>query len=174
MERLIVLLRGVNVSGHNKVPMAELRSVLDAAGFVDVATYIQSGNIALDTDANPNDVTTQIERLLIEHFDVEVPVVSIAQSEVAGVLDAAPFDPEGNPAHQLVYFPGGPVDIAGIESIDHDKYPGDQITGTTNAVYVAYEGGQSTSKLTVKALEKAASTTLTGRNVKSTAKLINL
>ena len=154
--------------------MAELRSALDAAGFANVATYIQSGNIALDTDENPNDVTARIEQLLVEHFDVEVPVVSIAQSDVESVLNAAPFDADGNPSYQLIYFPGGTVDIAGLEGIDRAKYPGDQITGTANAVYVDYDGGQSTSKLTVKALEKAASTTLTGRNVKSAAKLVRL
>ena len=174
MHRLIVLLRGVNVSGHNKVPMAELRSALDAAGFANVATYIQSGNIALDTDADPHVVTGQVEQLLVEHFDVAVPVVSIAQRDVVGVLEAAPVDSEVNPSYQLIYFPGGEVDVAGVDAIDRTKYAGDEITAKANAVYVAYGDGQSRSKLTVKALEKAAGTTLTGRNIKSAAKLIDL
>lgn len=174
MIRLIVLLRGINVSGHNKVPMAELRAALDSAGFANVATYIQSGNIALDTEQDPGDVTSRVEELLVEHFDVDVPVVSIAQANVAGVLDAAPFDPDGNQAYQLVYFPGGPVDIEGVETLDRSRFPTDVITATTNAVYVAYDGGQSSSKLTLNALEKAADTSLTGRNVRSTAKLITL
>ena len=174
MNRLIVLLRGINVSGHNKVPMADLRAVLQTNGFENVATYIQSGNIAIDTSQDAHDVTSRIEELLVEHFDVDVPVVSIAQADVAGVLDAAPFDPDGNLAYQLIYFPAGPVDVEGVDSLDRTRYAGDIITPAKNAVYVGYDGGQSTSKLTLNALEKAAGTTLTGRNVRSVAKLITL
>ena len=174
MNRLIVLLRGVNVSGHNKVPMAELRSVLDAAGFTNAKTYIQSGNIALDTDDDPGVVTEQVARLLVDNFGVDVPVASIAQADVAGLLAAAPFDPERNPSHQLIYFPAGPVDVDGVAAIDRAKFGGDIITGATNAVYVAYDGGQSASKLTLAVLERAAGTNLTGRNLRSATKLTDL
>ena len=173
-KRLVVLLRGINVSGHNKVPMAELRTALDTDGFENVATYIQSGNVAIDTAQDPHDVTARVEELLAEHFDVHVPVVSIQQVDVAGVLDAAPFDPDGNPAYQLIYFPGDPVDIDGVDAMDRTKYGNDIISAATNAVYVAYDGGQSSSKLTLNALEKAAGTSLTGRNVRSVATLIAL
>ena len=47
MTRHIALLRGINVGGHKKVPMAALREALEAAGFADVKTYVQSGNVAL-------------------------------------------------------------------------------------------------------------------------------
>lgn len=172
--RLITLLRGVNVSGFNKVPMADLRTVLTNDGFSNVATYIQSGNVALDTDLPPSNVTERIEQLLVEHFDVDVPVVSIPQNHVTNILNAAPFSPDMHPAYQVIYFPAGPVDVAGIEAIDQSKYDGDVITPASDAVYVSYDGGQSTSSLTVNALEKAAGTTLTGRNLRSSAKLVDL
>ena len=47
MPRHIALLRGINVGGHRKVPMADLRAALEDAGFEDVKTYVQSGNVAL-------------------------------------------------------------------------------------------------------------------------------
>jgi uncharacterized protein (DUF1697 family) len=47
MPRLVALLRGINVGGHKKVPMAQLREVLEGAGFADVKTYVQSGNVVL-------------------------------------------------------------------------------------------------------------------------------
>jgi len=58
--------------------------------------------------------------------------------------------------------------------MDDTKYPGDTISASTSAVYVAYGSGQSGSKLTVNALEKAAKTNLTGRNLRSVAKLTTL
>lgn len=170
MARTIVLLRGINVSGKNKVPMAELRTALSGAGFANVATYIQSGNIAIDADP-ADDTLERVETLLGAHFDVHVPAISIDQSQL-GMLEAqAPFPSDADPATSLIYFPRGEVDVAGVESLDPDAYPGDMITATPAAVYVAYGQGQSKSKLTVDRLEKAASTTLTGRNLRTVAKL---
>ena len=50
MNRFVVLLRGINVGGKNKLPMADLRAALGDAGYADVSTYIQSGNIALSAE----------------------------------------------------------------------------------------------------------------------------
>lgn len=174
MTRLIVLLRGINVSGANKVPMADLRSVLTNDGFENVATYIQSGNIAIDTDQPADVVTDRIGQLLVEHFDVEVPVVSIAQEDIEMIESAAPFPDDANPAHQLVYFPGEAVDISGFDDLDTERFVGDEITPTKGAVYVSYGSGQGKTKLTLKHLEKAAGTNLTGRNLRTVAKLREL
>ncbi len=174
MPRMIVLLRGINVSGKNKVPMAELRDALSASGFDGVATYIQSGNIAVDTDLDDEQLLDQTERILIDAFDVHAPAVCIAQDEIESLLAAAPFPDDADPSINLVYFPRGEVDVAGIASLDPAKHPGDTVTATANAVYVAYGQGQSKSKLSVDQLERAAGTTLTGRNLRSTAKLQTL
>lgn len=174
MRRLIVLLRGVNVSGRNKVPMADLRSELEGAGGASVASYIQSGNIALDSNLDPRDLVSLVEDLLSEYFEVNVPVVVIEQSAIAVILDESPFDPSGDPARQMVYFPGGSIDVAGIDAMDPDRWPGDTITGGTHAVYVSYENGQGKSKLSLEQLEQAAGCTLTGRNVRTVQRLINL
>ena len=171
---MIVLLRGINVSGKNKVPMAELRSALTAAGFEGVATYIQSGNIAVDTELDDDDLLAQVEALLAEHFDVHVPAVSVGQADLAALEASSPFPKDADPAINLIYFPLNDVDVAGIEALDPTTHPGDTITATRNAVYVAYGQGQSKSKLTVDRLEKAAGTTLTGRNLRSVAKLKSL
>ncbi len=174
MNRSLILLRGINVSGHNKVPMADLRAALTHVGLVNVATYIQSGNIAVDADADAKDLGQLVEQVVLESFDVRVPAVVIAQSEIQSVLDNAPFSPDADPAKQVIYFAGAAVDTAGVAAIDRSKYPGDEITAAPNVVYVSYENGQSKSKLTVNALERAAGCNLTGRNLRSTARLLSL
>lgn len=162
------------MSGHNKVPMAELRSSLTAAGANDVATYIQSGNIALDFSGDDDELINLVERVLLENFDVEVPVVVVAQSDIANIIDNAPFDSNADPSISLIYFANAAVDVPQVNNIDDDKYPGDDITAATSAVYVAYGKGQSKSKLSVDALERAAGCTLTGRNLRSSNKLLTL
>ena len=171
MVRTIVLLRGINVSGKNKVPMAELRSALTTAGFEGVATYIQSGNIAVDTELDHDTLAASIGELLAKHFDVSVPVVCIAQADIEALETNVPFPDGADPATHLIYFPKGEVDVDGVAGMDHDRYVDDTITATPNAVYVGYGNGQSKTKLTLANLEKAAGTPLTDRNLKSVAKL---
>ena len=174
MTRLLVLLRGINVSGHNKVPMADLREALTAEGFDDVATYIQSGNIALESADTPNVVAARVGQILIDRFEVAVPIIVIEQASVAGILRESPFGPDANPATQLVYFSAEAIDVECVSKIDPDRSPGDQITGARMAVYVSYQDGQSKTKLTLDHLERAAGTNLTGRNIRTVEKLIGL
>lgn len=154
--------------------MAELRSSLSDAGFGNVSTYIQSGNIAVDCDRDPEDVSVQVETVLAESFDVRVPVVVVAQKVIDAIIDAAPFAPDADPSFQLIYFARNNVDEAGVAEMDPDRWPGDVITGATDAVYVSYENGQGKSKLSLDQLERAAGTTLTGRNLRTVAQLQTL
>jgi len=172
--RMLVLLRGINVGGHNKVPMAELRSALSAHGFDDVATYIQSGNIAITTDAPAEACAAQVAGILSDNFDVNVPVIALDQATAVAIADAASFAEDGNMSYQLIYFAGGTVDVTGMDGLDRDRFTGDEISATPEAVYVSYGDGQAKSKLTVDHLERAAGVNLTGRNVKTVAKLLTL
>ncbi len=72
--RYVVLLRGINVGGRNKVSMAALRSVL-AATYAGVETYIQSGNVLLDSDRTAPDVAADIERLLPTAFELDSQLI---------------------------------------------------------------------------------------------------
>ena len=154
--------------------MADLRAALTTAGFGDVATYIQSGNIAVDTALDADELTSQVEGIVTSNFGVDVPAVSVPQTEIDSIIASAPFPKDCDPATHLIYFSKGPVDVERVGAMDGSKYPGDQITGSKNAVYVAYGAGQSGSKLTVDALENAAGTNLTGRNLRTAAKLSTL
>lgn len=77
MKRYLVLLRGINVGGKNKVPMAELRSLLERLGYEDVRTYIASGNALVSTTRSAGAVAEQIEEALPQHFDLHSDVVRV-------------------------------------------------------------------------------------------------
>ena len=68
MARLIVLLRGVNLAGRNRVGMPQLREALEESGFEDVSTYVQSGNVVLSSKATATSVGDEVERLIAERF----------------------------------------------------------------------------------------------------------
>ena len=93
MTAYLVLLRGINVGGRNKVPMAELRTVLEDLGFSNVSTYIASGNVLLDSDLSAAKVASTIEDALPKAFKLHSELVRIAvlsQAELDAVVKRRP------------------------------------------------------------------------------------
>jgi uncharacterized protein (DUF1697 family) len=90
--RWVALLRGVNLGARNKVPMAELRALLEDAGYGDVRTYIASGNVLLDGPAGRKRLGSDLERLVLDAFDVTTAVILRKPQELAATVEAHPFD----------------------------------------------------------------------------------
>src|SRR5436190_1671734 len=93
MTSYLVLLRGINVGGRNKVPMAELRSVLEDLGFENVSTYIASGNAFLDSDLSGAKVAAKIEEALPKRFKLHSELVRIgvlSRAELEAVVKRRP------------------------------------------------------------------------------------
>jgi uncharacterized protein (DUF1697 family) len=89
----LVLLRGINVGGRNKVPMAELRSVLEELGFSNVSTYIASGNVLLDSDLGAAKVASTIEAALPKAFKLHSELIRIAvltKAELEAIVKRRP------------------------------------------------------------------------------------
>ena len=89
--RYIALLRGVNISGKNKVPMAELKKCFEKLGFGEVKTYLNSGNVIFSSDEdNIGRFTTQIETMIKNQFGFDIPVFVISKEELEDILHNAP------------------------------------------------------------------------------------
>ncbi|MEC0371434.1 DUF1697 domain-containing protein [Paenibacillus chibensis] len=87
-----VLLRGINVGGHNKIKMAELRKVLEEAGCEQVQTYIQSGNIVLKSKLDPFMLREQLEEIIQTAFGLSVPVVVRSSEAFDAIMQQSPFE----------------------------------------------------------------------------------
>ena len=91
MRRYIALLRGVNISGKNKVPMAELKKCFETLGFTEVKTWLNSGNVVFSCDeADTAALTDRIERMIQREFSLSIPVLIIPQEELVDILSHAP------------------------------------------------------------------------------------
>ena len=91
MKRYIALLRSINISGKNKVPMAELRKCFETLDFMEVKTCLNSGNVIFsckDTDAA--ELVNRIERMIQHLFSLNIPVFVIPQEELADILRHVP------------------------------------------------------------------------------------
>jgi uncharacterized protein (DUF1697 family) len=92
MNLFVSLLRGVNVSGHNMIRMAELKALYESLGLADVSTYIQSGNVVLRARRNnPAVLGSLIERAIEERFGFPVVVLLRRPAELARIIRNSPF-----------------------------------------------------------------------------------
>ncbi|MBR0138100.1 MAG: DUF1697 domain-containing protein [Erysipelotrichaceae bacterium] len=91
MERYIALLRGINISGKNKIPMPELKEGFIHMGFNEVKTHLNSGNIIFNSDeADIALLSEEIRNMISERFDLDIPVLVIPQQELKRQLESAP------------------------------------------------------------------------------------
>jgi uncharacterized protein (DUF1697 family) len=95
MTAYLALLRGINVGGKNKVPMAELRTVLEDAGFSNVSTYIASGNVLMDSDLSAAKVAAKIETALPKAFKLHSELIKVAVITAAELEAVVKKRPKG-------------------------------------------------------------------------------
>jgi uncharacterized protein (DUF1697 family) len=108
MASHIALLRGINVGGRNKVPMADLREVVASLGHTGVSTYIQSGNVLFSTaEDDTAKLAAALESAIEDRFGIWSSVVVLSRDELARVLAANPYPDEPNPRMVHVVFLNG-------------------------------------------------------------------
>ncbi|WP_409068468.1 DUF1697 domain-containing protein [Clostridium sp. FAM 1755] len=91
MKRYIAFLRGINISGKNKVPMAKLKNGFEELGFREVKTYLNSGNVIFSSDGDDiGTFTNQIETIIKNQFGSDIPVFVILKEELEDILRNAP------------------------------------------------------------------------------------
>lgn len=91
MKRYIALLRGINVSGKNKIAMSELKKGVEELSFSDVVTYLNSGNIVFSSAINEKiTLSSQIELMIKDKFELTIPVYIILQDDLKEVLRNSP------------------------------------------------------------------------------------
>lgn len=91
MKRYIAFLRGINISGKNKISMAELKKGFEELGFQEVKTYLNSGNVIFSSEKDDTgSLINQIEAIIKNKFDLDIPVFALSQEELADILHHAP------------------------------------------------------------------------------------
>ena len=91
MKRYVALLRGINISGKNKVPMAELKKGFEKLAFEEVKTYLNSGNVSFSSDEDDiKKLTKQIQEMIKNQFELDIPVFVISRDALEEILQNAP------------------------------------------------------------------------------------
>lgn len=89
-KKYVVLLRGINVGGNNRVPRAEFKEVLEGLGFQSVVTYINSGNAVFSSNTEPE--ASNIQAAMEKHFGFAIPTLVLSAKKIQTIAAAIPSD----------------------------------------------------------------------------------
>lgn len=173
MGRHIALLRGVNLAARNRVSMPALRAALTEAGYSDVATLVQSGNIVLTSSKKPETVAREIKRV-VAGMGVDCAVVVRTRDELASVIERNPI-PEGvsKPKMLQVTFFAREPDAEVVEELLSQDYGDERVEVLGREAYAWHPNGIHKSKL-ARELGKGLRADGTARNWNTVTKLLEL
>jgi uncharacterized protein (DUF1697 family) len=173
--RYAVWLHAVNLGSHNKVPMAWLRETATGAGFGQVATYLQSGNLVVSSAATADAVRDQVVGLIRDGRGLDVEATVRSRAQLAKVVDRNPMaDRVGEPSKLHVSFLTGKPDAKGIASIDADKYAPDEFVVSGTEIYLWFPNGAGRSKLATLPWRKKIGVGGTARNWRTVLAVLEL
>lgn len=162
--RQVLLLRGINI-GKRRVPMPALRQLLTDAGYEDVQTYVQSGNVVLSSSASPRTLERESAMLISERFGFEIPVIVRTGRELARVVDANPLgDVADNPKRYQVCFLAGQLDKPTADRLRELVVAPEALAIDGREIYAWHPEGVARSKLWNTLAGKTLGVTATARN----------
>jgi uncharacterized protein (DUF1697 family) len=173
LSTFIALLRGINVGGHNKIPMAGLRELAGALGWSGVRTYIQSGNVIFEADGPAARLEEALQEGIGARFGLDVPVIVRAAAEWPVYVAGNPY-PEASTAEPNRVMLGlskaapAPGAAAGLRERAAD---GERVEQVGDALWLHFPGGSGRSKITPALLDRLAGSPVTMRNWRTVLEL---
>jgi uncharacterized protein (DUF1697 family) len=175
MARHVVLLRGINIGPRNRVPMPALREALEEAGFTDVQTYLQSGNVVVESRAKPETVRRKVEQLIEQRFGLEIAVVVRTRAELAAVVRRNPHAKVAtNPKTYQVTFLEQKLPAKTVRELEQAAVDDERVVVSGREVYAWHPQTIARSKLWSKLAGKSLGVTATSRNWTTVEALLEL
>ena len=172
-HRYLVMPRGINVGRHNRVSMPQLRTKLAAAGYSDVATVLQSGNVIVSSETGcPDQVAEDVAGLLGEEFDVKVPCLVRTTDQILEILRRDPLqEVVTDPSRYLVYFLSEAPDPHQVKALLEEGHGPEVIVVEGSEAYIWAPHGMKALTLTHAYLQKRFGVVATARNWNTLAKI---
>ena len=165
MERRVALLRGINVGPNKRIAMPALRGLLTGAGFDDVQTYVQSGNVVLSTELAPDELERECERLIAEQFGFHVDVVTRSRAELAKVVERNPFrEVATDPKRYQVSFLSAELEPQRVEALASAATESERFVSLGRELYAWHPDGAARSRLWARLAAPNLGVKATARN----------
>lgn len=175
--KYLALLRGINVSGHNMIKMEALKAALEAIGFTNVVTYIQSGNVFVETEEESSfGVGFKIKQEIFKTFGHEVPVIVIGKNDLELCFKNNPFLKQKDADTKKLYvaFISKELSSSAINELKISQFKPDEAVIDGNRIFIKYDIGAGKTRLDQKYIEKKLNVTATIRNWNTVTKLLEM
>ena len=171
----IILLRGVMPTGKNKVPMARLREITTAAGYSKVQTWIQSGNLLLESETGKEETAEHIRRLIKEWIGPDLAVIIRSPEEILRALRECPFQTGFLPERVFYAFPQSPLTEEAILKLQALVFDGqEELRFGSGCLYLYIPGSAARTRLNNALLERIGKTAFTTRNLNTLSRLVQM
>ena len=175
MAQHVVLLRGINLGSRKRIAMPALRAVLDASGFDDVRTYLQSGNVVLSSTAKADAVARTVHRAIAEELGLDIAVVTRTRAQLAAVVERDPLAKIAkNPKRYQVSFLDAKPSAAVVKRIEEAPAKGEHVVVDGREIYAWHPDTIARSKLWALLAGQSLGVTATARNWTTVTKLLEL
>lgn len=176
MTRYISILRGINVGGRRKILMTDLRDVYQKLGFINITTYIQSGNVIFDCKkaVEAKKLEDKIQKAIFDTYGFEVPVIIRSVNEIEHSILNNPFLGSNEIERLHLTFLKETPDTINLEQINEYSFAFDDFKIMDKNVFIYCSGKYSDSKLTNTFFEKKLKVSATTRNWKTVNKLFEI
>jgi uncharacterized protein (DUF1697 family) len=171
----LALLRGINVSGHNMIKMEILKNVLENKGFQNVRTYIQSGNVFVDSEEKHGaSVGFAIKQEIFKQLGLEVPVVVVSKNDLEQCFLNNPYLKEKEVDEKKLYiaFVSKELQASAINDLKISQFKPDEAAIDKSRIFIKYATGAGKTRLDQKYIEKKLSVVATIRNWNTVTKLL--
>ncbi len=177
MKTHLALLRGINVSGHRMIKMDALKTALQSAGFTNVKTYIQSGNVFVDSEEeNTAKIGFMIKQEIQKSFGHDVPVVVIGEEDLKACFANNPYlkTPDADTKKLYVAFVSTVLKNENINDLKISNFKPDEAVINESRIFIKYEIGAGKTKLDQNYIEKKLNVTATIRNWNTVVQLLKM
>jgi len=170
--RHVSLLRGINVGGNNKIPMARLREVYESVGCSDVATYLQSGNVVFRRTA-PTNAGAEVAAVLKRDVGLDIAILDRTHDELVRIMADDPF-PTADPSKRVVVFLSDALTAAQVAELSTIATGRESLTARSRELHLHCPDGLGRSKLAVAVGKKQLGVVATARNWRTVSALVAL
>ncbi len=175
MAVFLSILRGINVSGHKQIKMADLKVLYEKLGFKNVTTYIQSGNVIFESKI-AKDLPERIDKKIFEKYKFNVPIIIRTIDEIQKIINGNLFLKEKNielDKLHVTYLENIPVK-ENLDKITNLNYEPDRFYISDKEIYLYCPGGYGNTKLNNNFFENKLKVTATTRNWKTTNEIFKI
>jgi uncharacterized protein (DUF1697 family) len=173
--KYVVFLRGVNVGGNGTIKMSELKASLEDHGIENVSTYINSGNIVLQSGGSAWKTEEIVKAIISKKFGLSIEMIIKTQAELEKILASDPYSAEESEGSKrlVAMLSAAPGDTAFLQ-LKEDPRITENYYGKEDLLYIYYSNGAGTSKFSNVYIEKKLKVIATSRNWNTLVKMLKL